>query len=111
MTNIDLPAGELESVLRILAEHVPDREVWAFGSRVGGTARAASDFDLAVLGNDPIPAKVMADLREAFRESDLAFKVDVVDWATTKDYFRRIIEKDHVVLCGNRRNHVTDVRS
>jgi predicted nucleotidyltransferase len=106
---IDLRPRDLESVLRILAEHVPDREVWAFGSRVGGSAKEFSDLDLAVRGDEPIPAAVLADVREAFRESDLPFKVDVVDWATTQDHFRRIIERQYVVLSSGRRSPVTEV--
>ena len=107
MKNLDLPSDELEKVCRILARHVPDRDVWAFGSRVDGSARRFSDLDLAVLGDKPIPAGALADLREAFRESDLPFKVDLVDWAATEDHFRRIIDKDHVVLRGGQTKPAT----
>lgn len=31
-------------------------------------------------------------------ESDLPMKVDVVDWATTSENFRRVIAKDKVVV-------------
>jgi hypothetical protein len=41
---------------------------------------------------------VVSALAEDFTESDLPFKVDVVDWATTKEAFREIIEKEHVVV-------------
>lgn len=98
MKPIDLRPCDLQQVLRILAENVPDRKVWAFGSRVGGTAKNFSDLDLTILGDEPVPADVLADLQAAFRESDLPFKVDVIDWATTQEHFRRVIEKDHVEL-------------
>jgi len=39
-----------------------------------------------------------ADLRDAFRESDLPFKVDLVEWAATKDAFRHIIGRESVVV-------------
>ena len=51
----------------------------------------------------PLPPALMADLKEAFSESDLPFKVDLVDWAVTKERFRRIIEKEYFVL-QERRN-------
>ena len=95
---IDLRPEDLEKVLAILGRHLPGREVRAFGSRVTGKAKAFSDLDLAVMGEEPLSASVMADLREAFRESDLPFKVDLVDWAATKDSFRRIIEQDFAVV-------------
>jgi type I restriction enzyme S subunit len=41
---------------------------------------------------------VSASLRDDFTESDLPFKVDVVDWATTSDSFRRIIARNKVVV-------------
>ena len=95
---IDLRPGDLAAVLAILERHVPGREVRVFGSRVAGKAKAFSDLDLAVMGEEPVSAAVLADLREAFRESDLPFKVDVVDWATTRESFRRVIERECVVI-------------
>ena len=109
MKPIDLRPRDLDCTLRILARHVPDREVWAFGSRVSGTAKEFSDLDLAILGDDSLSAVVLADLRDAFRESDLPFKVDVIDWAGTRDHFRQIIEREHVVIRDGRRCPLTEL--
>jgi type I restriction enzyme S subunit len=93
-----LTPAELEIVRGILARLVPDREVRAFGSRISGPVKKFSDLDLAVMGESPLASSLQADLEEAFRESDLPFKVDVVDWATTQESFRKIIEQDFVVV-------------
>jgi len=77
---------------------VPDREVWAFGSRAKWTAKEYSDLDIAIIGNEPLSLNVMAELMDAFQESDLPFKVDVVDWATTKPPFRRAIESSKIAV-------------
>ncbi len=98
MKQIDIKPVELDIVRTILARHVPEREVRAFGSRVSGPAKKFSDLDLAVMGETSISSSILADLEEAFRESDLPFKVDVVEWATTKENFRRIIEREYVVV-------------
>ncbi|HEX4366222.1 MAG TPA: nucleotidyltransferase domain-containing protein [Rhodopila sp.] len=82
----------------ILRKHVPDREVWAFGSRAKRTARTYSDLDLAVITETPLPFAVSGGMKEDFSESDLPFRVDVLDWAVTRDSFRRIVEKDKVVV-------------
>ena len=95
---IDASPDDVADVLRILAEHIPNREVWAFGSRVRKNAKKFSDLDLAIIGNEPLADVVLADLNEAFRESNLPFKVDVIDWATAGDPFRRVIEEQYVVL-------------
>jgi predicted nucleotidyltransferase len=82
----------------LLKAQVPDREVWAFGSRALHRAKKHSDLDLAILGEDALSLTTLAALRDAFAESDLPFRVDVVDWATTDEGFRRIIERDRVVV-------------
>lgn len=82
----------------ILRKHVPQYTVWAFGSRARGGAKPFSDLDLAILTEQPLPLEVSAALAEDFSESDLPYKVDLVDWATTGESFRQIIERDKVVV-------------
>lgn len=96
--HLELRPEELQMVREILQRHVPGRTVWAFGSRVQGRARRFSDLDLAVLGEQPLAAATQADLAEDFTESDLPFKVDIVDWATTPERFRQIVRGQYVEL-------------
>ncbi|MDP3031871.1 MAG: hypothetical protein Q8N33_07320 [Rhodocyclaceae bacterium] len=42
--------------------------------------------------------KTSANLSDDFSASALPWKVDVVDWATTRASFRKIIEQDKVVV-------------
>lgn len=95
---IDIDPAHWAIVDRILAGHVPAHEVWAFGSRATRTAKPYSDLDLCVVSERPLGLDLRAALAEAFAESDLPWKVDVVDWATTSDSFRRIIQAHKVVL-------------
>jgi predicted nucleotidyltransferase len=95
---IDIAPADWAIVQDILRKHVPDREVWAFGSRAKRTAKMYSDLDLAVMTDTPLSFDVSGALREDFSESDLPWRVDVVDWATTSEAFRRIIERDKVVV-------------
>lgn len=90
---IDITPEERAIVLHILNEIVPDREVRAFGSRVTGKAKPFSDLDLAVMGDEPLPLDTPARLEEAFSESDLPWKVDVLDWAQADEFFRKIIHQ------------------
>lgn len=77
---------------------MPEHEVWAFGSRVQGGARPYSHLDLAIITASPLGLAGMAALTEAFSESDLPWKVDLVDWATTAQSFRRAIRRERCVL-------------
>ena len=100
---LDVGEAELRILLTILRRHVPDRTVWAFGSRVTGKAKPFSDLDLAVLGDTPLSIDTLAALNEALAESDLPWKVDVLDWARTGPAFRQIIEAQHLLLQDGRR--------
>ena len=95
---IDITSVNWAIVRDILYKHVPEYEVWAFGSRAKGDAKQYSDLDLAVITRAPLSLSVSAALADDFSESDLPFKVDVVDWATTSESFRKIIERDKVVV-------------
>ena len=95
---IDLAPHHLDTVRAILREHAPDCEVRAFGSRVTGGARRYSDLDLAVIGDEPLGLIPLGLLREAFEESDLPIRVDVIDWHDTSESFRKIIESNCVPL-------------
>ena len=79
---IDLPPQQIATVKSVLNAIVPGVAVYAFGSRVNGRAKRHSDLDLALQAEDPLNWQKMARLREAFEESDLPIRVDVVDWAT-----------------------------
>ncbi len=89
---------DLQIVQGILHEYIPNREVWAFGSRVKKSHKPFSDLDLAVMGSESLSLGEMADLSYAFSHSNLPFKVDVVNWATTESTFQNIIRDQYVRL-------------
>ena len=97
---LDLTPQHLTEVRRILQIHIPGRTVRAFGSRVQGNAKPFSDLDLAVMGNAPLDFRQLAALKDAFAESNLPFRVDVIDWASTSETFRGIIEGEFEVVEG-----------
>jgi len=95
---IDIKPDHWRIVQAILQRHVSQYDVWAFGSRARRAAKPYSDLDLAIIADQPLPLAVRAALADHFSESDLPWKVDVVDWATTSEAFRRIIEMEKVVV-------------
>ena len=95
---IELSAAQRDTVLTILTAHVPGCEVRAFGSRVTGRVKPYSDLDLAVVGAARLDLDVFRRLREAFEESELPFRVDVLDWHGVSAEFRHIIEQRFEVL-------------
>lgn len=95
---LDLSDQQLQLVREVLQETVPDCEVWAFGSRINGKARSYSDLDLVVVGETALPQRTMNRLTEAFQESVLPIRVDVLDWNALSPAFQQVILQQYVVL-------------
>ncbi|GAB4483949.1 MAG: nucleotidyltransferase domain-containing protein [Anaerolineales bacterium] len=95
---IDLPPAQLKIVQTILAQYAPDCEVRAFGSRVRGTAKPYSDLDLVFIGRSRLPFKKISAIRTAFEESELLFRVDVLDWHALSPQFQQIILQANQLL-------------
>lgn len=96
--SLGVKLNELDLVLSILAAHVPDRIVWAFGSRAAGErVKRYSDLDLAIEGAE-LGLRAMGKLAEAFDESRLPFKVDILEVAAITPDFLARIEPDKVML-------------
>jgi type I restriction enzyme S subunit len=98
MQPVDIRPDHLRLVLDILRQHVPMAEVLVFGSRAKWLARDTSDLDLCIRDAAPLSFEQMGLLREAFEESNLPYKVDVVDWATISSSFRKVVERHKVVV-------------
>lgn len=108
MKPIDISPHDLTTVRKILRTHVPDLVVRAFGSRVTWTAREASDLDLALMTTRALSLDLVVQLRMAFAESVLPFRVDIVDWAGISGEFKTIIEQDYVTIVDARLKTITD---
>lgn len=95
---IDVSQEQWDIVRGVLKRHLPGTEVWAFGSRAKWTAKAYSDLDLAAITDRPLPLAVSAAIADEFSNSNLPWKVDLVDWAAISDGFRAIVARDKVVI-------------
>jgi uncharacterized protein len=93
----------------ILRKNFPDAKIWLFGSRVEGLAKKYSDLDILIkLSNNTL--KVAEDAaaygsrvdffnsRADFAESDIPFKIDLVDWDKMEKEFRHEVLKNAIEL-------------
>ena len=97
MCAIDITAEQRKTVLALLARHLPNTTAWVYGSRVKWTSRPESDLDLVVFAK-PEQERRVSDLREAFEESNLPFRVDLFVGDEVPEQFRKTIEAERVVL-------------
>ena len=95
--NIDLNLRQIREIKSLIFRHLPDTEVWIHGSRVKWTSSPESDLDLVVFSTSEQSLSV-SDLREAFEESNLPFRIDLLVWNNISERFRKQIMSNHVVL-------------
>ena len=95
---INAPAHDLEVVKQILRRYFPGAEARVFGSRAGGNAKPYSDLDIGIVGAAKLDARALAGAKEEFEESDIPFRVDVLDWHRISEEFRQIIARHYEVL-------------
>ncbi|HLB57577.1 MAG TPA: nucleotidyltransferase domain-containing protein [Gammaproteobacteria bacterium] len=96
---IDLQSTYLKIVLQILQKHLPPKAtVSLFGSRATGKAKKFSDIDLVIEAEKPISNEILVALANDFEESDLPYKVDIVDWATIDNAFQDRIKNDKILI-------------
>ncbi len=96
---LDLPLRYRHMAETLLREHVPNAEVWAFGSRISGESHEGSDLDLVLRSPTLEPlGTAFTELVEAFRESNIPILVQICDWATLSESFRKEIARDYSVL-------------
>lgn len=92
MANILLSDNEKTIIKNILEDHCKDAQVFAFGSRVNGNAKPYSDLDLVVKSDGVFELEDIANLKEAFADSDLVFKVDICDWHSLDNDFKKALK-------------------
>jgi len=96
---IDLEPEHLVEVQSILRAHLPvHTQVWVFGSRATGKAHRGSDLDLAIDLGQPLPRETESALQFAFEDSNLPWKVNLVDMQRIQGIFRRNVERDRLRL-------------
>ncbi len=81
-------------------------EIWAYGSRVNGTAHEGSDLDLVIRTKDlqPFPINEYTQLVETIRESNIPILVEIRDWTRLPESFHKQIEKQYVLFYSNIHN-------
>jgi predicted nucleotidyltransferase len=94
---IDITPEQRHSLLAFLQQFIPGTAVWAYGSRVKGTARTNSDLDLVAFIT-PAQRPLVSELKDALAESNIPFLVDLHVWDEVPRRFHEIIRKEYVVL-------------
>jgi predicted nucleotidyltransferase len=94
---INIEEKDKKIIDKILREYLPNKEIRVFGSRITEKVKKYSDLDLAIVGEEQIEFKLMNKLIEEFEYSDLNIRVDILDYNSISENFRRIIDKNYEI--------------
>lgn len=92
---IDIEDEHLRLLRGLLNDHLANKAVWAYGSRVQWKANQSSDLDLVVWGASD---SQVVNAKDAFSESNLPFTVQLLVWESIPQDFQKNIRKQYVVL-------------
>lgn len=92
----------LDRVRRIVLQALGPRpvRVYLFGSWASGTQRRSSDIDVAIHAGEPLPPGMLAGLREALEESNIPYRVEIVDLAEADSAFCENVRREGVLWSG-----------
>ena len=81
-----------EEIKRIVFRFLSPSEykVFIFGSRIVGKAKKYSDYDIGIIGKKAVPWKILTLIEEDLEESDLPYKVDIVDFSLVSSNFKKV---------------------
>ena len=88
--NKTMPEWDLAEAKRIVLAMLKDHPavVYLFGSRAKGNMTKHSDIDIAILPETILPVGLLSDIREALENSQILYKVDLVDLSEVTESFK-----------------------
>ena len=96
---LNIEKKHLSIVTKILSKY--EYSFFVFGSRATTQCKKLSDLDLFYI--EEIPQKTITMIEEEFEDSDLPYKVDLVNYNTCDRDFKERINKSYIQLQESRK--------
>lgn len=71
--------GMIANVMRKFSLQLRGHRVVLFGSRASGKAKQRSDFDVGVIGDEPLPLRVFYEIDGMLEDLPTLYRIDWVD--------------------------------
>lgn len=103
-TDFGLNNKQLSIIKNILTKRLSNNtDVWIFGSRATQNNKLYSDIDVLLHNKDNsvIDFKLIAQIQADFIDSDLPYKVDVVDYNSISGIFKQNVDSSKIKFLLN----------
>ncbi len=87
--------SEEKKIKAIITKYLSENnfKIFLFGSRATGINRPGSDFDVGIMGKEPVGLETLGLIDEEIDNSNIPYKVDVVDFARVSEGFKKLALK------------------
>lgn len=86
-----------QKIIGVISVLIPDAKIYLFGSRARGTNTEWSDIDIALDAGQSLPVRDVDEVKSMFKESNIMYRIDVVDFNQLNDLMRAEILRERVV--------------
>ncbi len=86
-----------KKIVAVLTALFPDATIYLFGSRARGTHYARSDIDIALDTGKPLLRVDVGEARDMLAESNIPYKIDVVDVHSVSQEMREAIYREGII--------------
>ncbi len=97
----NIPKGDLSYLIETLDKHLTPEsyQLFVFGSRSQeALCKTHSDLDIAVMMDSAIPRKTLFNIEEDFEESNLNYRVDLLDLHRISESFKQTIRHKLIAI-------------
>lgn len=85
-----------EKLIKIITKHLPQAQIYLFGSRARKDNKPESDIDITIDNKNKIDLLTLSNIKEDIEESSIPFTVDVVDLNNISEELKKQILKDRI---------------
>ena len=95
--NTGIAPEDKRKILGVLKTLFPKGDIYLYGSRARGSHSKFSDIDLAIDMHKEIPLHATNEARSMLNESNIIYKMDVVDMHRIPEKMREHIKKEGIL--------------
>jgi predicted nucleotidyltransferase len=95
MNNLDEKIKQ--KIIAVISALMPNVKIYLFGSRARGTNSPRADIDIALDGEKELQTVDVDEIKSMLRESNIMYKIDIVDIYQVSDAMRNEILKERII--------------
>jgi predicted nucleotidyltransferase len=86
-----------QKIVAVISALMPQVNIYLFGSRARGTHAQWADIDIALDGGKELPRADVDEIKSMFKESNILYRIDVVDFHSVTPLMQQQILQDRII--------------